>query len=143
MKKTVASLILAGLTLMSNAAERPAQRYDTAIRNLIVETRKSVRDRNNDGLVNCIDYATTFKYLWDQKYTKIRCELVRNYNEKTGMNHLFARVKFAPYHDWTYVETWAISEYVYDIETIWRDAYSPAYNYYGETYYWMHEANYW
>lgn len=145
MRKFVASLLLLGLILMSAYTAGMLQKHHAMVHALLLETREAVYDTNHDGDVNCLDYATTFKWLWDKKYPKYkyRCELVRNYNEGTGMNHLFARVKCDAYLGWTNVETWTDYIYIYDIETIWRDKYNPVYNYYGETSYWMHEANYW
>jgi len=142
MKKIVSLLVLTVLIRMSAFCDRPpAQAYD--IPSLLLRVRDAVYDVNRDGEVNCLDYATTFKYIWDRSFPASDCELVRNYNTRTGMNHIFARVRFSRYSRWQLVETWAHDVYFYDVPSIWGSKYDPAYNYYDETSYWMRDVGYW
>lgn len=105
---------------------------------LLVETEYNVSDRNCDGQVNCIDYSLTFKELYDNAVAimyRRDCEIVRNVNNKTGMNHLFVRVKTKT-GVWVHVETQYVmgSFIMFDV---WKDQYNPRYNKYGETKYWL------
>ena len=45
-------------------------------------------DINEDGLVNCIDYAIMFHILYGSD-----ARLIQNYNPSTGMNHLFIIIR--------------------------------------------------
>ena len=47
------------------------------------------RDINQDGLINCIDAALWFYYLFPDRN---RVRIMRNTNERTGFNHLFNAV---------------------------------------------------
>ena len=50
------------------------------------KTQASVFDINDDGLVNCIDYAIIFCLFMPKS------QIIHNENPKTGMNHLFNSV---------------------------------------------------
>lgn len=144
MKKIVSLLVLVVLIRMSAFCDRPpATEAGDTIPKLLLRVREAVYDVNRDGDVNCLDHATTFKYIWDRSYPASDCELVRNYNPYTGMNHIFARVRFGRYGRWQLVETWADNVYFYDVPAIWGSIYDPKYNYYNETAYWMRDSRYW
>ena len=144
MRKLIVSLLMLGLIRMSAFCDRPpAVDADYAIPAMLLRVREAVYDVNRDGEVNCLDYATTFKFIWDKYYSPANCELVRNYNTRTGMNHIFARVRFHSYDKWQLVETWAPNVYIYDMPSVWGNVYDPAYNYYNETAYWMRDVGYW
>lgn len=93
-----------------------------------------VRDVDADGLVNCVDYSITWKLLWDKfNYgMEYKCEIVRNTNPITGMNHLFIRLR-APDGEWLYIEP---QKNIY-MERAWGDKYMPVFNFYNETYKWL------
>lgn len=114
----------------------PYELSDRYIRNVLRATHSQVYDLNADGEVNCIDYAVTFKSLWDKCYPPSHCEIVRNYNRQTGWHHLFVAV---------YVGKWLTVEpqgYVslYRMTDFWGPAYDPDYNKFGETTLWLSEA---
>lgn len=113
---------------------------DTAqlIRALLIETFSNVEDTDNSGTVNCIDYAVTYKRLYDSHYpnTKYRCEIVRNDNPENGFNHLFIRLRPTMSAPWYYIEPQGGPLY-YLMYTCWRDVYNPEYNFYGETSFWL------
>ena len=120
--------------------------YNKSTRQMILaalrQSQAQVRDFNDDGLVNCIDYSCSFKLAWDRLYPnqKERCELVRNKNAKTGLHHLFAIIHNCIYDD-IEVETWAKNPNIYFMDDNWTDGrYDPAYNIYGETERWMREC---
>lgn len=99
----------------------------------------NIQDVNNDGKVNCIDYAISYKILWDYNNTgsAYRCEIVRNVNKEKGMNHLFVRVRNDK-HEWVYLEP----QQNCTMEEYWGDKYNPVFNIYGETEYWLKKAGY-
>jgi hypothetical protein len=83
-------------------------------------------DLNKDGLINCIDYAIRFKQLYPSAI------IVRNYNKKTGMNHLFN------YADGKYIEPQRTKNYL--MREAWpTDRYDPELNK-DETKIWMAEV---
>lgn len=102
-------------------------------------TVKNVQDVNKDGKVNCIDYAITYKILWDMNNygAAFCCEIVHNINKEKGMNHLFVRVRGNDYK-WQYIEPQRDCL----MEEYWGDMYNPVFNIYGETEYWLKQANY-
>ena len=104
-----------------------------------IELAATMQDVNRDGLVDCIDYSIFFKQVWDILYPNKRyeCEIVRNVNKITGMNHLFVRVWY--YTDWIYIEPQADLKY-YLMQDVWGDKYDPKYNILGETNKWLKEG---
>ena len=96
-------------------------------------------DINGDGKINCIDYAISYKLIWDQynSGSEYRCEIVHNRNPHTGMDHLFIRVRNKD-HNWEYIEP----QNGLDMEDYWGDKYNPAYNIFGETDYWLSKRNF-
>jgi len=56
---------------------------------LAVMRQQGVRDINNDGKVNCIDYSITFRHLYGSN-----ARLIINNNPRSGMNHMFIRVYY-------------------------------------------------
>lgn len=112
---------------------------DEYIKTVLMTKPKKMTDINRDDLTNCIDYATYFKSVRDIIYPDNRadCEIVRNVNKNTGMNHLFVRVRF--YQTWVYVEPQG-STNNYDMYRFWGDKYNSIYNIYGESEKWLREV---
>lgn len=120
-----------------SAISIPAE-LDERIIPVMVMTHSQVKDINGDGKVNCIDYTCTFKHLWDSMYPnrKNECNIVRNYNPKTGFHHLFIRVYGSTRS--VYVEPRAKNPYRYTMEENWTDGrYDPKHDILGETDRWM------
>ncbi len=92
-------------------------------------------DINGDGKVNCIDYAVSYKLIWDQKNygRESFCEIVRNKNPNNNMHHLFVRVRNAYTLEWEYIEP----QNGLPMELAWSGLYYPAFNIFGETDYWL------
>lgn len=103
----------------------------------------TIYDLNNDGLVNCIDWSLQFKKTWNEMFESVNCELVRNNNIKTGMNHLFVRVRQDTMSEWIYIEPQG-NKHNYLMTSYWGSMYDPKYNNYGETVYWLSKlSNFW
>ena len=119
----------------------PKLNYDVMIVTTIQSAQVNIRDLDRDGKINCVDYATMFKITWDQTYPllKNKCQIVRNVNPNTGMNHLFVHV-WNDRSESIDIEPWTQNPYVYRMQDIWGDRYSPEYNKYGETDYWLNEV---
>lgn len=113
--------------------------YRKHILDTLDKTFKYTDDLNKDGLVNCIDYAITFKLLWDKQYDPKNCEIVRNVSG--SMNHLFIRVRQYSTQPWECIEPQAAKRDItrYFMEDFW-DTYNPIYNIYGETEQWLKEV---
>lgn len=142
-------LVIRGGIYVINAAEYPYTHYDyyvndSCITDTLRQTRKNVYDRDGDRKINCIDYAITFKQIWDKSYPPDYCEIVRNYNTSglSTMNHLFVRVKMAPAGKWLYIEPQAkYNKYNYKMSDFWGwPRYNSKYNHYGETRLWLSEC---
>ena len=113
----------------------PAE-LDNMIMDVLETTRNNVWDLDKDGRVDCCDYTILFKSLWDLKYParKNSCEIVRNYNTRTGMNHLFIFVRHGGKR--FFVEPRA-SGRNYTMQYNWGSKYDPRENRYGETRKWL------
>ena len=140
--------ILGGLAVMvfmfnilaNLPGDKPPVYSDTDV--YIIEAMKkshaNISDLNNDGLVNCIDYACSFKLAWDRLFPKYKgwCKIVRNYNPTNGFNHLF--IKVSGIDGTVFVEAWAKNINKYTMYENWPNGrYNPEYNFYGETWLWM------
>lgn len=112
---------------------------DKRVVRTIETVHKNIRDMNNDGKINCIDYATSFKIEWDKNYDPWKCIIVRNKNENTHMHHLFNRVRDNLNED-IYVEPWCWNPCKYTMDDNWDSTYDPKYNIENETYIWLREA---
>ena len=113
--------------------------YNKMIEAALRQSQAQVADFNCDGEVNCIDYACSFKDVWDRMYPdqKDRCKLTRNKNPVSGMHHLFACVNGGGSAEFE-VETWAANPILYSMRSNWPDEkYDPKYSIYGETDRWM------
>lgn len=122
--------------------DKPLSDVDMYIIETMKEARSIVADLNNDGLVNCIDYACSFKLSWDKLFPKYKgwCSIVRNYNPTNGFNHLFIRVRGSD--GVVYVEAWAKNINKYTMEENWpAGRYDPKYNMYGETWLWLSKVH--
>ena len=140
----VIALVIASTCIyMSLPYNTPPARYMDVSRDVdkqITETRQYVNDHiydhNTDGLINCIDYATIFYDYWQTNcYPKsgYKCVIIRNKNDKTGMNHLFVALQGRLYIE---VEPWYMGP-MYIMEDVWGSMYDRSYNYYGETDKWI------
>ena len=119
-----------------------AGKYRKHILDILDKTKSYARDIDNDGEINCVDYACIFKLLWDKQYDSKNCEIVRN---KSGtMNHLFIRVRQYAGTPWECIEPQAALKDInrYFMEDFWPpDVYNPVYNNYEEAEYWYGYAN--
>lgn len=139
-----ALILFSGFYVLYSLAEAPGDKppicsdTDVYITEVMKESRANIADLNNDGLVNCIDYACSFKLAWDRMFPKYKglCTIVRNCNPYNGFNHLFIRVRGT--EGVVYVEAWAKNVYDYTMEENWpAGRYDPKYNYYSETWRWL------
>ena len=120
----------------------PCDMPDSVVDQMIIDTlnvsHSQVWDLNFDGKVNCIDYAVTFKCIWDLKYPEYKnmCEIIRNKNDRTGMHHLFVRV--INNRHFINIETWAKDTSKYLMEQNWKSGkYDARTNISGETMLWL------
>lgn len=147
MLKRLTCCLLLAASFFSHAHSEGSYDY---IRKILIDTGNIVHDCDGDGVINCLDYACTFKYCWDKVYNPVNCRLVRNYKEHNGniiMNHLFVRVRKSVDSEWVYVETRAIEvderlNWI-TVEDYWQAAYDSRYNVLGEDYTWMKMCRYW
>lgn len=125
--------------IISGPFDRPVKQrksYTKEIIYVMKYNQNKPRDLNKDGLVNCIDYTLNFKLNWDKCFPDIKdeCQIIRNRNFITGMNHLFIKVGD------TFVEPWAWNPNYFRMEDNWDSTYNPKYNIYGETEHWLKEV---
>lgn len=114
-----------------------AGKYRKHILDILDKTKRYTYDLNLDGEINCVDYACTFKLLWDKQYDPNDCEIVRN--KSRTMNHLFIRVRQYAGTPWECIEPQAALKDInrYFMEDFWPpDIYNPVYNNYEEAEYW-------
>lgn len=106
-------------------------RNDWPVRDTLRRTHSQVYDRNGDGKVNCIDYAVTFKQEWDKAYLSEDCEIIYNYNPRSGFCHLYVRCRWSNegYKGcWLSVEPQAESDkHDYEMHEFWSKAYADVY----------------
>jgi hypothetical protein len=94
------------------------------INTVLRQTRMNLRDINNDGKINCIDYATIF-YM---KYGDGAHIIVNRSNPASDMNHLFNAIDTTD-GGLMYVEPQARAGIEsYDPAQYWGADYNPAYN---------------
>lgn len=138
MKKLLMTALLASCTLNIYAQVASMNYYyrDEPIKNTLEMTHKNVRDVNNDGVINCIDYTVTFKREWDKVYSHYNCEIVRNINRAKGFHHLFVRVR-SDNGAWLYVEPQSKAYSKYSMYETWGTLYNGMINRYGETEKWL------
>jgi len=138
-KRLLLVVILAAVIVFACRGKLHAQDRYTELHAEILatleRTHSQVRDVNKDGLVNCIDYAVTFKRQWDKYYDPARCGIEHNQNYTTGWNHLFVRCFPKDSIFWVSVEPQATGA-VYDMYTYWGDKYWGVYDY-DDTEYWL------
>ena len=103
----------------------------------MLRTQLDVSDLNSDGKINCIDYACTFKTVWDNYFPEYTdcCTIVRN--KGTGIHHLFICIWWQGSR--IDVEPWASDPYKYLMTDNWTVLYNPNNNIYGETDRWLKE----
>lgn len=89
---------------------------------LIFDTIKKygVPDMNQDGLIDCIDYALWFRLLYGTD-----ARLVINNNRSTGMNHMFILIISG--YDFLAVEPQG-DKYRYSMGSVWGNKYDERYN---------------
>jgi len=110
---------------------QPKVSSSTAEQNIDITLNRVARDLRNrvdvnaDGLVNCIDAAVLF-----YKYYPVRNEvtITLNYNEATGMNHLFNVVKIN--ENWRAIEPQAkyVNNNSYWMRDVWGATYDSSKN---------------
>ena len=99
-------------------------------------TQKNIKDVNYDNKINCIDYACTFKLIWDAIYDSEDCIIIRN--KSLLLHHLFIGI----YDDKNliFVEPWATDPYKYLMSENWFGKWNPRFNIYDETDKWLSEV---
>lgn len=143
-KPLVVCLVILVVFIMMGWFARPQDTpkvdWDTAITRTVQKTQATLRDVNHDGVVNCVDAAIMFKWIWDGDYPMLKdtCTIIRNYNPGV-MNHLFIAI-----HDITkplvYVEPRAYYPSRYTMQYNWEDKFDSRFNWYGETQKWLNKA---
>lgn len=100
--------------------------------------QKYVKDLNGDGKINCIDYACSFKLIWDAIYPEQAddCIIIRNHS--LTLNHLYVGVY--ENNSLIFVEPWTNNPELYDMQTIWGAKWNPRFNKYDETDKWLKAA---
>jgi hypothetical protein len=108
--------------VVTRANDNP-QNTSTVRTDSIVNTLHKIQnmDTNNDGLINCIDYALQFYDLYPDK-SNIR--LVWNKN-KPGMNHLFIKVNGIAVEPASYINP---SEDFFRMDKSYPTVYNPVYD---------------
>jgi hypothetical protein len=86
---------------------------------LVDRVRGILYDVDADGVLNCVDFAVTFKKVCPS------ARIIRNENSATGFNHLFNKV-------WT-GSTWVTlepqgSSYMYNMDIYWGSQYQSAFD---------------
>lgn len=109
---------------------------DEYITEVLEATHSHMRDVNNDGLLNCIDYSVVFKQEWDKRFRPEDCEIIRNDNYVKKWHHLFIRCRKHRKAKWLYVEPQA-GKKSYKMFDFWGDSFSIAFNKHGETERWL------
>jgi len=97
---------------------------DATLRKVAVDY-KAKADVNKDGKTNCIDAAVLFyQYFPEKEYVCIEL----NYNEHTGLNHLFNCVFIDGV--WRAIEpqTFAVGRSSYWMSDVWGYQYDPSFN---------------
>ena len=119
-------LLMVGVRLVS--ASPCSKELRERIEVTLDATHRNIKDMNGDYIVNCVDWAMTFKSEWGKRYPAALCRLVYNHNKSTGWAHMLVRVKYTQddYY-WTHVEPQGNAE-VWDPATFWGDDYSPYWN---------------
>jgi hypothetical protein len=135
---TIAGIILA-IVLAVSSCNKPVATVpqDTIPIDRIEQTlklvRRDIKDLNDDGLVNCIDYAKLFK-----KYYGYNARIIRNINKDTGMDHLLNAVMNSdkdPISKWIIVEPQGNS-YTWRPNIFWGSKYNSDKDY-DETWLWQ------
>ena len=113
------------------------EELDARIVLVITKTFDNIRDINSDGEINCVDYAITFKLLWDLFYPNNTsdCIIIRNYSYK--LHHLFIGIYQNDHL--IFVEPWSKIHTRYLMRDNWSDEFDPRFNIYGETDKWLKE----
>lgn len=120
--------------------DAPRIDWDTAITNTVRKTQATLRDVDQNGIVNCVDAAIIFKWIWDEDYPLLKdtCTIIRNYNPGK-MNHLFIAIQDTT-KPLVYVEPRAYYPQQYTMSYNWGDIYDSRFNWYGETQKWLNKA---
>lgn len=127
-------LVIALMCCSASSMVTPRSVFENNIENCLRSVRKNERDINKDGIINCQDYTILFYEAWNNSNypNKETIGIVRNYNEDTGMNHLFIAVRITMFDKWEYVEpqAWLSGDYTaqYYMADFWGSKYNPLYN---------------
>ena len=100
--------------------------------------QKYIHDMNCDGKVNCIDYATAFKKVWDAIYPEQVDDCIIIRNKSLAMHHLFIGIYSG--NEIIFVEPWAANPYRYLMTENWSSKWDPRNNKYDETEKWLKEV---
>lgn len=133
----VVLLLLMGGILRAQSYTLDYYKDDWRIKHILQLTHIFLDDVNGDYTINCIDYAVTFKILWDENYPPELCTIVRNKNPRNGFHHLFNAVKGVPGSKWLYVEPQVFDRY--KMSDVWCDMYDDMFNRVLETDKWLNE----
>ena len=120
--------------------DTPKIDWDAAIIRTVQKTQATLRDVDHDGVVNCVDAAIMFKWIWDEDYPLLKdtCTIIRNYNPGV-MNHLFIAIQSTT-KTLVYVEPRAYYPQQYTMSYNWDKLYDSRFNWYGETQKWLNKA---
>lgn len=83
---------------------------------------QDLEDRNDDDLINCIDYSKRFRELYGNQ-----ARLMVNYNPSTGMNHMYIKIKL-PNNKYIEIEPQAGRDSGYTMQEFWGNVFDPAYS---------------
>lgn len=121
-------------TYRFNGESLALENYRKAIYDTLLATDNCICDVNNDGEINCQDWALTFYSIWNSTYyLSDTVALVRNINQSSGMNHLFIAVRYASCGaQWEYIEPQAFKNGIcnrsYFMMDYWGRKYNPIFN---------------
>lgn len=83
---------------------------------------QDLEDRNDDDLINCIDYAKRFRELYGNQ-----ARLMVNYNPNTDMNHMYIKIRLGG-NKYIEIEPQAGSDRGYTMQEFWGNVFDPAYS---------------
>lgn len=116
----------------------PTSKYDKPRTHYVWDAvnfvHNNVIDVNDDGMINCIDYAIVFRLVMGSSV-----RIIHNENYATGMNHLFNLVPGNNGYG-VYVEPQGSPDN-YLMSQVWGSEYDPYYNI-DETEYWLSQIVY-
>ena len=123
--------------LMFGCAAYPAptheqeEQYIREIECCLKMAHDNIRDVNNDGKINCVDYSVVFKESYDMLSGSVsKCMFTVNKNPENGFNHMFVRI-YNPYGiHMAFVEPQARDRNRMYVAVFWGDRYNRMYDIY-------------